>query len=77
MQTIPAPVYFIPMLLFFGVRRVPAAIATVIYALPPAVRLTTLGIAKCDAGGGGVRDVRLHARQTLFKVQCPWRCPRS
>ncbi|HEU5113012.1 MAG TPA: ABC transporter permease subunit, partial [Acidimicrobiia bacterium] len=44
MQTIPAPVYFIPIVLLFGIRRVPATIATVIYSLPPAVRLTTLGI---------------------------------
>ena len=46
MQTIPAPVYFIPMLLFFGIGKVPAAIATVIYSLPPVVRLTALGINK-------------------------------
>ena len=44
MQTIPAPVYFLPMLMLFGIGRVPATFATVIYALPPVVRLTTLGI---------------------------------
>jgi glycine betaine/proline transport system permease protein len=44
MQTIPALVYLLPVLLFFGVARVPAVIATLIYALPPMIRLTNLGI---------------------------------
>jgi glycine betaine/proline transport system permease protein len=44
MQTMPAFVYLIPVLLFFGVARVPSIIATVIYALPPAIRLTNLGL---------------------------------
>ena len=44
MQTVPATVYLIPIVLFFGIGPAPAAIATVIYALPPMVRLTTLGI---------------------------------
>jgi glycine betaine/proline transport system permease protein len=44
MQTLPAFVYLIPVLLFFGVARVPSLIATVIYALPPVIRLTNLGI---------------------------------
>jgi glycine betaine/proline transport system permease protein len=44
MQTMPAFVYLIPVLLFFGVARVPALIATLIYAVPPLIRLTTLGI---------------------------------
>jgi len=44
MQTMPAFVYLIPVVIFFGVARVPAVIATVIYAIPPAIRLTTLGI---------------------------------
>ncbi len=44
MQTMPAFVYLIPVLLFFGVARVPSIIATIIYALPPAIRLTSLGL---------------------------------
>ncbi len=44
MQTLPAFVYLIPVLLLFGVARVPSLIATVIYALPPVIRLTNLGI---------------------------------
>ncbi len=44
MQTMPAFVYLIPVLLLFGVARVPAVVATLIYALPPVVRLTSLGL---------------------------------
>jgi glycine betaine/proline transport system permease protein len=44
MQTMPAFVYLIPVLLFFGVARVPAVVATLVYALPPVIRLTNLGI---------------------------------
>ncbi len=44
MQTVPSTVYLIPASLFFGIGPVPAAVATVIFALPPAVRLTALGI---------------------------------
>jgi glycine betaine/proline transport system permease protein len=76
MQTIPAPVYFIPMLLFFGVGKVPAAIATVIYALPPVVRLTALGINKVPVAA--VEASRVFGstnRQTLIKVQAPMALP--
>jgi len=44
MQTMPAFVYLIPAVLFFGLGKVPGAMATVIFAMPPAVRLTSLGI---------------------------------
>ena len=44
MQTMPAFVYLIPAIFFFGVGATPAAVAIIIYALPPAVRLTNLGI---------------------------------
>jgi glycine betaine/proline transport system permease protein len=76
MQTIPAPVYFIPMLLFFGVGKVPATIATVIYALPPVVRLTALGINKVPVAA--VEAARVFGstnRQTLIKVQAPMALP--
>ncbi len=43
-QTMPAFVYLIPALMFFGLGRVPAVIATVTYAVPPLIRLTNLGI---------------------------------
>lgn len=76
MQTIPAPVYFVPMVMFFGIGAVPATLATVIYALPPVVRLTTLGIK-------GVAEQAVEAStvfgatptQTLRKVQLPMALP--
>ena len=76
MQTIPAPVYFIPIVLLFGIRRVPATIATVIYSLPPAVRLTTLGIQGVPRQS--VEAAEMYGstgRQTLFKVQLPMAMP--
>ena len=48
MQTMPPFVYLIPALMLFGVGKVPAVIATVIYAIPPVVRLTDLGIRLVD-----------------------------
>ena len=76
MQTIPAPVYFIPIVLFFGIRRVPATIATVIYALPPAVRLTTLGIVGVPRQSVEAAEMfGSTRRQTLFKVQLPMAMP--
>ena len=44
MQTMPAFVYLLPVVLIFGIARVPAVIATFIYAVPPVIRLTNLGI---------------------------------
>ncbi|MGP5435311.1 glycine betaine ABC transporter substrate-binding protein [Psychrobacter alimentarius] len=44
MQTMPSFVYLIPVLMLFGIGKVPALFATIIYALPPLIRLTMLGI---------------------------------
>ena len=44
MQTMPSYVYLVPGILFFGLGYTPAVLATVIYAMPPAIRLTSLGI---------------------------------
>ena len=49
MQTLPAYVYLIPAVFFFGVGLVPAIVATAIFAIPPAVRMTDLGIRQVDA----------------------------
>ena len=49
MQTMPAFVYLIPAVVFFGIGVVPGVFATVIFALPPGVRLTELGIRGVDA----------------------------
>lgn len=44
MQTMPAFVYLVPAMMFFGLGKVPAVFATVVYAVPPLIRLTDLGI---------------------------------
>lgn len=48
MQTLPSFVYLIPVLMFFGLGKVPALFATIIYAVPPLIRLTTLGLRQVD-----------------------------
>lgn len=76
MQTMPAFVYLIPVLLFFGVARVPSIIATVIYAIPPAIRMTSLGLRSVSedvieaATAFGSTD-----RQILRKVKLPLAMP--
>lgn len=72
MQTMPAFVYLIPIVLFFGVARVPGVIATVIYALPPMVRLTSSGIRQVDpAAVEAALMFGSTPRQLLTKVQIP------
>ena len=76
MQTMPAFVYLIPAAMFFGHGRVPGAVATIIFAMPPAVRLTNLGIRQVpvelvEAG----RAFGCTERQLLFKVQLPQALP--
>ncbi|AXK39747.1 ABC transporter permease [Crenobacter cavernae] len=48
MQTLPSFVYLIPVLMLFGLGKVPAIFATVVYAVPPLIRLTDLGIREVD-----------------------------
>ena len=48
MQTIPSFVYLIPAAMLFGLGKVPAIVATVIYATPPLIRLTDLGLRQVD-----------------------------
>jgi glycine betaine/proline transport system permease protein len=72
MQTMPAFVYLIPVVLFFGIARVPSAVATVIYALPPSIRLTNLGIRRVSPTAiEAARAFGSTPRQILFKVQLP------
>jgi glycine betaine/proline transport system permease protein len=76
MQTMPPFVYLIPAAIFFGLGKVPGSIATLIFAMPPAVRLTNLGIRQVsqeqvEAGQAfGCTD-----RQLLVKVQLPLAMP--
>lgn len=76
MQTMPAFVYLIPVLLFFGIARVPAAVATVIYALPPAIRLTSLGLRQVPMNSLEAATVFGSTPwQSLRKVQIPLALP--
>ena len=72
MQTLPAFVYLIPAAMFFGLGKVPGTIATIIFAMPPAVRLTDLGIRQVspDLVEAG-RAFGCTGTQLLFKVQLP------
>jgi glycine betaine/proline transport system permease protein len=72
MQTMPAFVYLVPVVLVFSIGNAPALIATVVFAMPPAVRLTMLGIQQVP------KDTveAAHAFgstpwQTLLKVELP------
>ncbi|TDD07231.1 proline/glycine betaine ABC transporter permease [Saccharopolyspora terrae] len=49
MQTLPAFVYLVPVIVFFNIGVVPGVVATVIFSLPPGVRLTELGIRQVDS----------------------------
>ncbi len=76
MQTVPAYVYLLPLVLLFGVGDPPAIIATVIYAVPPAVRLTALGIRHVprDALEVGA-SVGTTGNQQLRTIQLPLALP--
>lgn len=76
MQTMPSFVYLIPAIMLFGLGKVPAVLATIIYAVPPLIRLTDLGIRQVDgevveaatAFGGS-------PAQILFGVELPLAIP--
>ncbi|WP_037570977.1 ABC transporter permease/substrate binding protein [Phaeacidiphilus oryzae] len=76
MQTMPAFVYLIPGILFFGSGVVPASIATIVFSMPPGVRMTDLGIRQVD--GDLVEAAEAFGttpRRTLFRVQLPLALP--
>ncbi len=76
MQTMPAFVYLVPVVLFFGVARVPAVIATMIYAIPPAIRLTALGVKEVAPSViDAAKSFGVTPRQLLFSVQLPLAMP--
>jgi glycine betaine/proline transport system permease protein len=76
MQTMPAFVYLIPAAMLFGLGRVPGILATVVFAMPPVVRLTALGIRQVnpeqvEAG----QAFGCTSLQLLWKVQLPIALP--
>ena len=69
-------VYLIPAVLFFGLGPVPGAFATVIFAMPPVVRLTDLGIRQVPADiVEATRSFGATSSQLLYKVQLPLALP--
>ena len=76
MQTMPVFVYLIPALLLFGMGNASAVIATVIYAIVPVIRLTSLGIRQVDEEVVEAAKAFGSTRwQALFKVQIPQALP--
>ena len=72
MQTIPAFSYFVPFALLLGIGAPPSIAATVIFAIPPAIRLTSLGIRTVSESSMEVgHSFGATARQMLRKVQLP------
>ena len=76
MQTMPSFVYLIPVVMLLGIGKIPGLLAVIIYAIPPIIRLTDLGIREVDkevleaADAFGANKV-----QKLFRVQLPLALP--
>ena len=72
MQTIPPFVYLVPIVMLFGVGMVPGVLATIIFALPPIIRLTNLGLRQVQSelveAGYAFGSTR---REILFEIQIP------
>ena len=76
MQTIPSFVYLIPVVMLLGIGKVPGLLAVCIYAIPPIVRLTNLGIRLVDREVLEAADAfGASYRQKLFGVQVPLALP--
>jgi glycine betaine/proline transport system permease protein len=76
MQTMPAFVYLIPAVVLFSLGRVPGVIATFIFATPPCVRLTNLGIRQVsEEAVEAAQSFGSTPQQLLFKVELPMALP--
>lgn len=76
MQTIPAFVYLVPVMMLFGLGKVPAVLATIVYAAPPVIRLTNTGIRQVSPSVvEAARAFGSSTRQILFEVQIPLAIP--
>ena len=76
MQTIPAFVYLVPVVMMIGIGNVSGVIVTIIFALAPLVRLTSLGIRSVNPGVvEAARAFGATPRQILFKVELPLATP--
>jgi glycine betaine/proline transport system permease protein len=76
MQTLPSFVYLVPVVMFFGLGNVAAIIATFVYAVPPVIRLTDLGLRLVDREVVEAADAfGASERQALFLVRLPLAVP--
>ncbi|PWC16969.1 proline/glycine betaine ABC transporter permease ProW [Brenneria roseae subsp. roseae] len=76
MQTTPAFVYLVPIVMLFGIGNVPGVVVTIIFALPPIIRLTILGIRQVPADLiEAAESFGASPSQMLFKVQLPLAMP--
>ncbi|MEI2624971.1 MAG: ABC transporter permease subunit [Giesbergeria sp.] len=76
MQTTPAFVYLVPVVMLFGIGNVPGVIVTIVFALPPLVRLTNLGIRQVRPDLiEAARAYGASPMQMLLKVQLPLAMP--
>ena len=76
MQTMPIFVYLIPFVMLFGPGKIPALLATIVFAVPPVIRLTNLGIRQVDAEVvEAYTAFGATKRQLLFNVQIPLALP--
>ncbi len=76
MQTTPAFVYLVPIVMLFGIGNVPGVVVTIIFALPPVIRLTNLGIRQVPEDlVEAARSFGASPSQLLFKVQLPLAMP--
>ena len=72
MQTMPSFVYLIPVVMLLGIGKIPGLIAVIIYAIPPMIRLTDLGIREVDKEVLEAADaLGANRMQKLFPVQLP------
>lgn len=76
MQTMPIFVYLIPFVMLFGPGKIPALLATIVFAIPPVIRLTDLGIRQVDPEiVEAARAFGASPRQQLWTVQVPLAMP--
>ena len=76
MQTMPIFVYLIPFVMLFGPGKIPALLATIVFAIPPVIRLTDLGIRQVDPEiVEASRAFGASPRQQLWTVQVPLAMP--
>jgi glycine betaine/proline transport system permease protein len=76
MQSLPTTIYLVPAVLFFGIRQVPAVIATVLFAIAPLIRITALGVREVPMASVEAGEMFGSTRwQSLWKIRLPQAAP--